>query len=110
MLGVKLVRKKMIRTTDAKEVGVGNTAEETCRCPDRMKMVLSRPGDGNPQIALRKKWRDYASFYREIRLFSVKNGGEGGIRTLVTLSSNHAFQACAFNLSLIHISEPTRPY
>ena len=28
-----------------------------------------------------------------------KNGGEGGIRTPVTLSSNHAFQACAFNHS-----------
>ena len=28
-----------------------------------------------------------------------KNGGEGGIRTPVTLSSNHAFQACAFNRS-----------
>ena len=28
-----------------------------------------------------------------------KNGGEGGIRTLVTLASNHAFQACAFNHS-----------
>ena len=27
------------------------------------------------------------------------NGGEGGIRTLVTLASNHAFQACAFNHS-----------
>ena len=29
--------KKMIRTTDAKEVGVGNTAEETCRCPNRSR-------------------------------------------------------------------------
>ena len=29
-----------------------------------------------------------------------KNGGEGGIRTPVTLSSNHAFQACAFNRSV----------
>ena len=27
--------KKMTRTTDAKEVGVGNTAEETCYCPNR---------------------------------------------------------------------------
>ncbi len=26
-------------------------------------------------------------------------GGEGGIRTLDTLSSTHAFQACAFNHS-----------
>ena len=31
--------KKAIRTTDAKEVGVGNPAEETCRCPDRLDML-----------------------------------------------------------------------
>ena len=67
----------MIRTTDAKEVGVGNTAEETYRCPNRMKMFLSRPGDVNPQIALRKKWRDYASFSTEIRLFSLKKWRRG---------------------------------
>jgi hypothetical protein len=29
------------------------------------------------------------------------NGGESGIRTHVTLSSKHAFQACAFSHSAI---------
>ena len=87
--------KKMIRTTDAKEVGVGNTAEETCRCPNRKAIFLPQLSSVNPQFSqpsttilawvnLRKK---------------IKNGGEGGIRTLVTLASNHAFQACAFNHS-----------
>ena len=55
-------QKKMIRTTDAKEVGVGNTAEETYRCPNRLKMFLSRPGDVNPQIALQKNGRVTARF------------------------------------------------
>ena len=87
--------KKMIRTTDAKEVGVGNTAEETCRCPNQKATFLPQLSSVNPQFSqpsttiltwvnLRKK---------------IKNGGEGGIRTLVTLASNHAFQACAFNHS-----------
>ena len=31
----------------------------------------------------------------------VKTGGESGIRTHVTLSSKHAFQACAFSHSAI---------
>ena len=89
------LEKKMIRTTDAKEVGVGNTAEETCRCPNRKTIFLPHLSSVNPQFSqpsttiltwvnLRKK---------------IKNGGEGGIRTLVTLASNHAFQACAFNHS-----------
>src|SRR5205807_5339511 len=34
-------------------------------------------------------------------LFSVRYGGESGIRTHVTLSSKHAFQACAFSHSAI---------
>ena len=34
-------------------------------------------------------------------LFSVVYGGESGIRTHVTLSSKHAFQACAFSHSAI---------
>ena len=42
--------KKMIRTTDAKEVGVGNTAEETYRCPNRMSMFLFPPCYVNTQI------------------------------------------------------------
>ena len=67
----------MIRTTDAKEVGVGNTAEETYRCPNRMKMFLSRPGDVNPQIALQRKWQGYDSFSREIGLFSLKKWRRG---------------------------------
>src|ERR1700685_2222191 len=33
--------------------------------------------------------------------FAVENGGESGIRTHVTLSSKHAFQACAFSHSAI---------
>ena len=47
---VKLEGKKMIRTTDAKEVGVGNTAEETYRCPNRMSMFLFPPCYVNTQI------------------------------------------------------------
>ena len=31
----------------------------------------------------------------------LKSGGESGIRTHVTLSSKHAFQACAFSHSAI---------
>ena len=38
---VKRVGKKMIRATDAKEVGVGNTAEETCRCPNQRRWFAS---------------------------------------------------------------------
>ena len=44
-------QEKMIRTTDAKEVGVGNTAEETCRCPNQRRMVRLRHGYVNPQIS-----------------------------------------------------------
>src|ERR1700747_2192420 len=34
-------------------------------------------------------------------LCGSRNGGESGIRTHVTLSSKHAFQACAFSHSAI---------
>ena len=37
------------------------------------------------------------SYFQGIR----KYGGESGIRTHVTLSSKHAFQACAFSHSAI---------
>ena len=43
--------KKMIRTTDAKEVGVGNTAEETCRCPNRRAIFLPQLSSVNPQFS-----------------------------------------------------------
>ena len=87
--------KKMIRTTDAKEVGVGNTAEETCRCPNRRAMFLLQLSSVNPQFS-----QPYTSVLAWVNLRKkIKNGGEGGIRTLVTLASNHAFQACAFNHS-----------
>ena len=87
--------KKMIRTTDAKEVGVGNTAEETCRCPNRNSIFLPQPGSVNPQFS-----QPSTSVLAWVNLRKkIKNGGEGGIRTLVTLASNHAFQACAFNHS-----------
>ena len=43
--------KKMIRTTDAKEVGVGNTAEETCRCPNQKTTILPQPSSVNPQFS-----------------------------------------------------------
>ncbi len=90
----------MIRTTDAKEVGVGNTAEETCRCPDRSVMFCLWPDYVNPQISPRPIPLGQAPFQAQIREKTPKkNGGEGGIRTPVTLSSNHAFQACAFNHS-----------
>ena len=87
--------KKMIRTTDAKEVGVGNTAEETCRCPNRMGMFLPQPRSVNPQFSQPLHTGSHGGKLRK----KIKNGGEGGIRTLVTLASNHAFQACAFNHS-----------
>jgi len=45
----------MIRATDAKEVGVGNTAEETCRCPNQRRMVRLRHGYVNPQISPHSK-------------------------------------------------------
>src|SRR2546430_15068710 len=41
-----------------------------------------------------------SGFGKTTRLFS-KYGGESGIRTHVTLSSKHAFQACAFSHSAI---------
>ena len=91
---------KTIRATDAKEVGVGNTAEETCRCPNQLGMVCLRPNYVNPKYnlsSIRVAKRHFrAKFGKKLR---NKNGGEGGIRTPVTFSSNHAFQACAFNRS-----------
>ncbi len=88
--------KKMIRTTDAKEVGVGNTAEETCRCPNRMDIFLPQPRSVNPQFSQPLRT---GSLVGKAQGKTEENGGEGGIRTLVTLASNHAFQACAFNHS-----------
>ena len=66
MLGVKR-SEKMIRTTDAKEVGVGNTAEETCRCPDRSDMLRLLADYVNLQISLLSKSRIYTSFQAQIR-------------------------------------------
>ena len=54
--------KKMIRTTDVKEVGVGNTAEETCRCPNQLEMVCLWPGYVNPQILTRPNSSSQAPF------------------------------------------------
>ena len=36
-----------------------------------------------------------------MKINTIKAGGESGIRTHVTLSSKHAFQACAFSHSAI---------
>src|SRR5271168_2279566 len=36
----------------------------------------------------------------------LKTGGESGIRTHVTLSSKHAFQACAFSHSALSPAKP----
>src|SRR5271165_5471375 len=36
-------KKKRIRAADAKEVGVGNPAEETCCYPNIPNVILSRP-------------------------------------------------------------------
>ena len=47
------LEKKMIRTTDVKEVGVGNTAEETCRCPNRLNMFLFQERSVNTQFSNR---------------------------------------------------------
>ena len=55
-------QEKMIRTTDAKEVGVGNTAEETCRCPDRSDMLRLLVDYVNLQILPLPKSRDHAPF------------------------------------------------
>ena len=57
----------MIRTTDAKEVGVGNTAEETCRCPNQLEMFRRRPGYVNPQISPQFKSSAQAPFQAQIR-------------------------------------------
>ena len=58
---------KMIRATDAKEVGVGNTAEETCRCPNQLEMVCLRPGYVNPQISPHFKSSAQALFQAKTR-------------------------------------------
>ena len=55
-------QEKMIRTTDAKEVGVGNTAEETYRCPDRSDMLCLLADYVNLQISPCPKSRDQALF------------------------------------------------
>ena len=52
----------MIRTTDAKEVGVGNTAEETYRCPDRWGMLCLLADYVNIQISPLLKSRARAPF------------------------------------------------
>ena len=59
--------KKMIRTTDAKEVGVGNTTEETYRCPNQRAMFLFPPCYVNTQI-LQLNIRKIFSY------FLIKNG------------------------------------
>ena len=48
-----------------------------------------------------------AGLFRAFKLGG--NGGETGIRTLGTLSSTHAFQACAFSHSAISPSGKRRP-
>ena len=52
----------MIRTTDAKEVGVGNTAEETYRCPDRWGMLCLLADYVNLQISPLPKSRSHPPF------------------------------------------------
>ena len=57
----------MIRATDAKEVGVGNTAEETCRCPNQLKRFRLRPDYVNPQISPNFKPIAQTTFKPKIR-------------------------------------------
>ena len=59
--------------------------------------------------SIAKQWASFA--YLEGRSGAVSlhlrlNGGESGIRTHVTLSSKHAFQACAFSHSAISPAKP----
>ena len=61
----------MIRTTDAKEVGVGNTAEETYRCPNQMDMFLFPPCYVNTQI-LQLNIRKIFSYFLIKGLFAKK--------------------------------------
>src|ERR1700722_11310556 len=70
--------------------------------PPRCRAVLS------PQSGLlrknREKWASFAYFEGKAGGISLQlriAGGESGIRTHVTLSSKHAFQACAFSHSAI---------
>ena len=52
----------------------------------------------------REKWASFAYFDGKGSGISLQlrlTGGESGIRTHVTLSSKHAFQACAFSHSAI---------
>ena len=73
----------------------------------RCRAVLS------PQSGLlrknREKWASFAYFGGKgggISLQLRLAGGESGIRTHVTLSSKHAFQACAFSHSAISPAKP----
>ena len=50
-----------------------------------------------PQNGVKRSHNDRVGGYG-LRL-EPSTGGEGGIRTLVTVSRKHAFQACAFNHS-----------
>ena len=53
---------KVIRATDAKEVGVGNTAKETYRCPDRWGMLCLLVDYVNLQISPLSNSQIYTPF------------------------------------------------
>jgi len=48
---------KTVRAADAKEVGVGNPAEETCRYPNQiLNQLRTLPGFVNAQSAEKTHW------------------------------------------------------
>src|SRR4029434_643482 len=61
----------MIRATDAKEVGVGNPAEETCRSPNHQSVYASQSAcqlcEGLGNLPRRASFKDLT---REIGLFA----------------------------------------
>jgi integrase len=77
---------------------------------------FSAPGDwvfASPTRLGRLPWsypRVWGVFQKAAKVAKVgkKYGGESGIRTHVTLSSKHAFQACAFSHSAISPAQPGR--
>ena len=61
-----------------------------CCHPNRRSCRLIEPDDSSQSLY---------PIFNGWQIPSIKNGGERGIRTLGTLTSTHAFQACSFNHS-----------
>jgi hypothetical protein len=55
----------------------------------------------NSDLSLASFWFVFQCLDKKGAASALLNGGETGIRTLVTVSRKHAFQACAFSHSAI---------